>query len=67
MVVFAGCEYERRLFDNGQVFVPAGSGPCLQCRCKVSAERARAQTHTRPRTHCDLHAHLGRVFLRMAT
>lgn len=28
------CEYERRVFANGRVFTPAGSGPCLQCTCK---------------------------------
>ncbi|KAM8892202.1 kielin/chordin-like protein isoform 2-T2 [Spinachia spinachia] len=29
-----GCEYERRMYADGKVFNPAGSGPCLQCRCK---------------------------------
>lgn len=28
------CEYDRRVYADGKVFVPAGSGPCLQCRCK---------------------------------
>ncbi|XP_056138469.1 kielin/chordin-like protein [Lampris incognitus] len=28
------CEYDRRVYANGKVFSPAGSGPCLQCRCK---------------------------------
>ncbi|KAM9377036.1 kielin/chordin-like protein [Pholidichthys leucotaenia] len=29
------CEYDRRVFAEGAVFTPAGSGPCLQCRCKA--------------------------------
>ncbi|XP_072241827.1 kielin/chordin-like protein [Leuresthes tenuis] len=29
------CEYERRVYADGNVFVPAGDGPCLQCRCKA--------------------------------
>ncbi|XP_036068311.1 kielin/chordin-like protein isoform X3 [Oryzias melastigma] len=29
------CEYERRVYADGQVFAPVGSGPCLQCRCKA--------------------------------
>ncbi|CAK6951146.1 kielin/chordin-like protein [Scomber scombrus] len=28
------CEYERRVYADGKVVTPAGSGPCLQCRCK---------------------------------
>ncbi|XP_028441200.1 kielin/chordin-like protein isoform X2 [Perca flavescens] len=28
------CEYDRRVYADGKVFTPAGSGPCLQCRCK---------------------------------
>ncbi|XP_071356594.1 kielin/chordin-like protein isoform X2 [Trachinotus anak] len=28
------CEYDRRVYTDGKVFIPAGSGPCLQCRCK---------------------------------
>ncbi|CAL8263592.1 unnamed protein product [Merluccius merluccius] len=28
------CEYDRRIYADGQLFQPAGSGPCLQCRCK---------------------------------
>ncbi|XP_029378341.1 kielin/chordin-like protein [Echeneis naucrates] len=28
------CEYDRRTYTDGKVFNPAGSGPCLQCRCK---------------------------------
>ncbi|XP_026167747.1 kielin/chordin-like protein isoform X2 [Mastacembelus armatus] len=28
------CEYDTRVYADGQAFVPAGSGPCLQCRCK---------------------------------
>ncbi|XP_034443111.1 kielin/chordin-like protein isoform X2 [Hippoglossus hippoglossus] len=28
------CEYDRRVYAHGEVFTPAGSGPCLQCRCK---------------------------------
>ncbi|XP_022610122.1 kielin/chordin-like protein [Seriola dumerili] len=28
------CEYDRRVYTDGKVFNPAGSGPCLQCRCK---------------------------------
>ncbi|XP_075998591.1 kielin/chordin-like protein isoform X2 [Genypterus blacodes] len=28
------CEYDRRIFADGKVFIPPGSGPCLQCRCK---------------------------------
>ncbi|XP_071783371.2 kielin/chordin-like protein [Centroberyx gerrardi] len=28
------CEYDRRVYADGKVFSPAGSGPCLQCRCK---------------------------------
>ncbi|XP_072290734.1 kielin/chordin-like protein [Eucyclogobius newberryi] len=28
------CEYERRVYANGNVFTPAGNGPCLQCTCK---------------------------------
>ncbi|XP_041854067.1 kielin/chordin-like protein isoform X3 [Melanotaenia boesemani] len=29
------CEYDMRVYADGAVFVPAGSGPCLQCRCKA--------------------------------
>ncbi|CAN9499249.1 unnamed protein product [Ophioblennius macclurei] len=29
------CEYDRRVYPDGQTFVPAGSGPCLQCLCKA--------------------------------
>ncbi|TMS05280.1 Kielin/chordin-like protein [Larimichthys crocea] len=28
------CEYDRRVYADGKAFIPAGSGPCLQCRCK---------------------------------
>ncbi|KAM3870584.1 LOW QUALITY PROTEIN: kielin/chordin-like protein [Diretmus argenteus] len=28
------CEYDRRVYADGKVFNPSGSGPCLQCRCK---------------------------------
>ncbi|KAK2842201.1 hypothetical protein Q5P01_012401 [Channa striata] len=28
------CEYDTRVYANGKVFIPAGGGPCLQCRCK---------------------------------
>ncbi|KAK2917907.1 hypothetical protein Q8A73_004653 [Channa argus] len=28
------CEYDTIVYANGKVFIPAGSGPCLQCRCK---------------------------------
>ncbi|XP_034032503.1 kielin/chordin-like protein isoform X2 [Thalassophryne amazonica] len=28
------CEYDRRVYPDGNVFVPAGSGPCIQCKCK---------------------------------
>ncbi|XP_035499032.2 kielin/chordin-like protein [Scophthalmus maximus] len=28
------CEYDRRVYAHGEAFIPAGSGPCLQCRCK---------------------------------
>uniref|UniRef100_H3DPF7 Kielin cysteine rich BMP regulator n=1 Tax=Tetraodon nigroviridis TaxID=99883 RepID=H3DPF7_TETNG len=31
------CEYEQKVFADGKVFVPAGSGPCLQCRCKLKS------------------------------
>lgn len=30
------CEFEQEVHADGKVFVPAGSGPCLKCRCKVS-------------------------------
>lgn len=30
------CEYDRRVYADGKVFTPAGSVPCLQCRCKAS-------------------------------
>ncbi|XP_014900210.1 kielin/chordin-like protein [Poecilia latipinna] len=29
------CEFDRRVYADGKVFVPPGSGPCLQCRCKT--------------------------------
>ncbi|XP_029472184.1 kielin/chordin-like protein [Rhinatrema bivittatum] len=29
----SACEYEERLYANGQAFSPPGSGPCLQCTC----------------------------------
>lgn len=29
------CEFDRRVYADGKVFTPAGSGPCLQCRCKA--------------------------------
>ncbi|KAM9351632.1 kielin/chordin-like protein [Symphorus nematophorus] len=28
------CEYDQRVYADGKAFTPAGSGPCLQCRCK---------------------------------
>ncbi|XP_030586934.1 kielin/chordin-like protein [Archocentrus centrarchus] len=28
------CEYERRVYTDGTAFTSAGSGSCLQCRCK---------------------------------
>ncbi|KAJ3596116.1 hypothetical protein NHX12_002525 [Muraenolepis orangiensis] len=28
------CEYDSRIYADGQRFQPPGSGPCLQCRCK---------------------------------
>uniref|UniRef100_A0AAV2KWB3 VWFC domain-containing protein n=1 Tax=Knipowitschia caucasica TaxID=637954 RepID=A0AAV2KWB3_KNICA len=28
------CEYETRVYANGNVFTPVGSGPCLHCTCK---------------------------------
>ncbi|XP_044213158.1 kielin/chordin-like protein isoform X1 [Thunnus albacares] len=28
------CEYDRRVYADGKVFIPPGGGPCLQCRCK---------------------------------
>ncbi|XP_056907493.1 kielin/chordin-like protein [Takifugu flavidus] len=28
------CGYDQKVFADGKVFTPAGSGPCLQCRCK---------------------------------
>ncbi|XP_077451474.1 kielin/chordin-like protein isoform X1 [Stigmatopora argus] len=28
------CEFDGRVYADGKVFVPPGSGPCLQCRCK---------------------------------
>ncbi|GLD68832.1 kielin/chordin-like protein, partial [Lates japonicus] len=28
------CEYDRRVYADGEVFTPPGTGPCLQCRCK---------------------------------
>lgn len=36
MTVPSDCEYDRKVYANGRVFIPAGSGPCLQCRCKAS-------------------------------
>lgn len=32
----AECEFDRKVYADGKVFAPAGSGPCLQCRCKAS-------------------------------
>ncbi|XP_043980613.1 kielin/chordin-like protein [Gambusia affinis] len=29
------CEFDRRVYADGKLFVPPGSGPCLQCRCKT--------------------------------
>ncbi|XP_028305155.1 kielin/chordin-like protein isoform X2 [Gouania willdenowi] len=29
------CEYDRSVYPDGKSFRPAGSGPCLQCRCKA--------------------------------
>ncbi|KAM4553451.1 kielin/chordin-like protein [Fundulus diaphanus] len=29
------CEFDRRVYADGNVFVPPGNGPCLQCRCKA--------------------------------
>ncbi|XP_053741751.1 kielin/chordin-like protein [Synchiropus splendidus] len=29
------CEYDSKVYADGKVFVPPGSGPCLQCRCKA--------------------------------
>lgn len=34
--VLTDCEFEQEVHADGKVFVPAGSGPCLKCRCKVS-------------------------------
>ncbi|CAI5664367.1 unnamed protein product [Oreochromis niloticus] len=28
------CEYEQRVYADGEMFSPPGGGPCLQCRCK---------------------------------
>lgn len=30
------CEYEQRVYADGEMFSPPGGGPCLQCRCKAS-------------------------------
>uniref|UniRef100_A0A3Q2CDK9 VWFC domain-containing protein n=1 Tax=Cyprinodon variegatus TaxID=28743 RepID=A0A3Q2CDK9_CYPVA len=30
------CEFDGNVYANGEEFSPAGRGPCLQCRCKVS-------------------------------
>lgn len=30
------CEYEQRVYADGEIFSPSGGGPCLQCRCKAS-------------------------------
>ncbi|XP_075885031.1 kielin/chordin-like protein [Nelusetta ayraudi] len=29
------CEFEQEVHADGKAFVPAGSGPCLKCRCKA--------------------------------
>lgn len=34
--VSADCEFEQEVHADGKAFVPAGSGPCLKCRCKAS-------------------------------
>lgn len=34
--VAADCEFEQEVHADGKAFVPAGSGPCLKCRCKAS-------------------------------
>lgn len=34
--VLTDCEFEQEVHADGKVFVPAGSGPCRKCRCKVS-------------------------------
>ncbi|XP_068507212.1 kielin/chordin-like protein isoform X1 [Syngnathus scovelli] len=28
------CEFDGKVYADGKAFVPPGSGPCLQCRCK---------------------------------
>ncbi|KAF4101146.1 hypothetical protein G5714_017578 [Onychostoma macrolepis] len=28
------CEYEERVYENGEEFRPPGGGPCIQCLCK---------------------------------
>lgn len=34
--VLTECQYDNRVYADGSVFSPTGSGPCLQCRCKAS-------------------------------
>lgn len=42
------CEYDRREYADGKVFIPAGSGPCLQCRCKASLSGVCRKTVVKP-------------------
>uniref|UniRef100_A0A4W5K2T8 Kielin cysteine rich BMP regulator n=1 Tax=Hucho hucho TaxID=62062 RepID=A0A4W5K2T8_9TELE len=45
------CEYERRVYVNGNVFNPAGSGPCVQCSCKGG--NVRCQEERCPPVQCS--------------
>ncbi|KAL0968355.1 hypothetical protein UPYG_G00265780 [Umbra pygmaea] len=37
------CEYGRRVYADGVVFNPAGSGPCVQCSCEGGNVRCREE------------------------
>ncbi|XP_046720965.1 kielin/chordin-like protein [Silurus meridionalis] len=43
------CEYERRVYADGEVFKPAGNGPCLECVCE---RNVRCHQERCPKVRC---------------
>ncbi|XP_043944568.1 kielin/chordin-like protein [Protopterus annectens] len=42
------CEYERRLYHNGETFTPPGSSPCLHCTCSNGNVRCQEEVCQTP-------------------
>ncbi|XP_028287666.1 kielin/chordin-like protein isoform X2 [Parambassis ranga] len=45
------CELDRRVYADGKLFTPPGSGPCLQCRCQKGNVICHEQKC--PAVHCS--------------